>query len=341
MRWTRWFAASLVAAGLVQVSAAQEVKPTRGGFDTIVKLQATGEERNNQPNLWVFEIQMKSLRMLELPVIDAKTGTKKNEVIHYLVYKAINRELERNKDDGESVPVNVFDAPPGPDIFAPSALLVTEDNGKKAIYKDEIYHDAQAAIERREKIKLLNSVQAMKPVPEASPATDPSPASAYYGVMIFKNVDADADYYTIYLTGFSNGYKLVKGPVAYSELSQLATDKKLAINNELWNGKFNQDWRAAGDSENLFDNTVPAKPGAEESQWYYSRFPDAADDETIVWRKTLMMKYWRPGDRHERFEGEIRMQGNPVWIYRPDEPKSKTDEPKAATALKVDIKRGI
>lgn len=335
MRWTRWFTASLLAAGLVQVSAAQDVKPVRGGFDNVVKLHATGEERNNQPNLWVFEIHMKSLRMLELPVIDAKTGTKKNEVIHYLVYKAVNRELERNKDDGESTPVNAYDPAPGPDIFAPSALLVTEDNGQRAVYKDEIYHDAQAAIERREKIKLLNSVQAMKPVPTASPESELNPSSAYYGVMIFKNVDADADYYTVYLTGFSNGYKLVKGPVAYADLAPLVADKKLAINNELWNGKLNQDWRAAGDFENLFDSSVTAKPGVEESLWYYSRFPDTADADTTVWRKTLMMKFWRPGDRFERFEGEIRMQGKPVWIYRPDEPKSKSDAPEATTALKL------
>lgn len=331
MRWTRWFAASMLLVGLVPSAFAQQVPVNRGGFDYIVAPRASGEERTNQPNLWIFEIQMKSMRMLELPIVDPKTRTQKNAVFHYIVYKAVNREIERKKEEEETTPANAYDPPPGEDIFAPSALLVTEDGDEKHVYKDEIYNDAKVAIERREKIKLLNCVQAMKPVPPASPVDDPNPVSAYYGVFLFRDIDPDADYYTVYLTGFSNGYKLVNGPIDYGNLRQLASNGSLKINNELWDGKFDREWRAAGDFENLFDATVASKPGAEESQWFFTRFPDEADDQSMSWRKTVMMKFWRPGDRLQRFEGEIRMQGDPIWIFRPDVKKPKAKVQAART----------
>ena len=330
MRFTRYLLALLVIVAGTQASFAQQVKPSRGGFDITLSSRATGEERNNQSNLWVFEVQFKTLRMISVPTTDAKTGQKVDRAYHYLVYKAINRELVARKDEADARPVNQFDPSPGPEIFVPACMLITTDNGISKVYKDVIAPQAQAAIERREKLKLLNSVQAMQPLPEAV-AEDALDAKGYYGVAIFSGVDPNADYYTTYLSGFSNGYKLVKGPVAYADLKRMAFEKKLHINNEVWNGNPETEWRAAGDFENLFDDLRPMKPGADETQWFYTVRPENADAATIIWRKTIMQKYWRPGDRFDQFEAEIRGQGRPIWIYRPDDSKIDLPGSKAAT----------
>jgi hypothetical protein len=40
------------------------------------------------------------------------------------------------------------------------------------------------------------------------------------------------------------------------------------------------------------------------------------DGEEIVTRRTLVQGFWRPGDRFEQNEEEIRLKGEPEWIYR-------------------------
>lgn len=43
------------------------------------------------------------------------------------------------------------------------------------------------------------------------------------------------------------------------------------------------------------------------------------DGDLVVHRKTLVQNYWRPGDRFDEFEQEVRIQGDPQWIDRPDD----------------------
>lgn len=326
MRWNKWFLATIASMSISPLVTAQDTKPNRGGFDVVLPARSTGEELNNQANLWIFEVQFKSLRMIVVPTTNPKTGQKEPTPYHYLVYRAVNRELPRRKDETDSRPINKFDAPPGPELFAPALTLVTNDNGRTKVYKDAIAPEAQVAIARREKLTLLNSVQASKPVPEPAAEGEIS-ANGYDGVAIFRNVDPDADYFTIYMSGFSNGYKLVKGPVRYHELESLSKTKKLRINHELWNGDFGSDWRAAADFEHLFDSNRQIKAGADQSQWFYTVSAEDADSATTVWRKTIMQKYWRPGDRFDQFETEIRAVTAPIWIYRPDDSKIEFASP--------------
>uniref|UniRef100_A0A7C2K0P9 Uncharacterized protein n=1 Tax=Schlesneria paludicola TaxID=360056 RepID=A0A7C2K0P9_9PLAN len=42
----------------------------------------------------------------------------------------------------------------------------------------------------------------------------------------------------------------------------------------------------------------------------------APDGSTAIQNKTIMMKYWRPGDEFELREPEIRLDGDPQWMYR-------------------------
>ena len=45
----------------------------------------------------------------------------------------------------------------------------------------------------------------------------------------------------------------------------------------------------------------------------------ADEEKPIVWRKTLLQRFWRPGDQFDRQEKEYRFVGEPEWIYQPDD----------------------
>jgi hypothetical protein len=43
----------------------------------------------------------------------------------------------------------------------------------------------------------------------------------------------------------------------------------------------------------------------------------AAENGTeVVERRMLVQNFWRPGDRFEQFEAEIRLDGEPQWVYQ-------------------------
>ena len=42
------------------------------------------------------------------------------------------------------------------------------------------------------------------------------------------------------------------------------------------------------------------------------------DGEPIMMRKTIEQRFWRPGDEFKPQSWEYRVQGDPVWMYRPD-----------------------
>jgi hypothetical protein len=47
---------------------------------------------------------------------------------------------------------------------------------------------------------------------------------------------------------------------------------------------------------------------------------DGADGKPVVWRKSIVQEYKRPGDEFDAKEIEIRPAGEPRWLYRPEEP---------------------
>lgn len=317
-RLTRVIAAFVLCLSSADLVVAQKNAVSNGGFEFVAAPYATGEERQAQPDLWIHEVRFKTMRMIEVEATDPKTGTKRPELFYYLVYNAINREIESRQDDTDTVPVNPYDKDPVPNVFVPKFTLVTSDNGVRTVVEDAIVPEAQAAIERREGVKLLNSVQAVRRVTDVA-AADDDQAEGFNGVVIFRGVTAVTDYFTVFMTGFSNGYKLVKGPVTYDELKTLAETKKLLVNDQVWDGTAGGEWRAAARVGDVFDENALPPPNAAISQWFYTQSPDRADDTATTWRKTLVQKYWRPGDRFQQNEREVRAQGEPRWIYRPED----------------------
>lgn len=265
--WLAVFAGMMLAAVLLSVGRnnavqAQEPPKVTGGFDTSLPAIASGEELSAQSDLWMMEVTFKPMRMIVVELTDPKTGKRSREYVWYLVYKAVNRLQASNEGDADVTPVNVQDPPPSEPLFVPEFTLVSDDNGVQEIYHDAILPEAQAAIEQRERRKLLNSVEIVQPLPTATPAGAVE-ESALYGVAMFRGIDQDSDFFTLYMGGFSNGYKLVTGP----------------------------------------------------------------DGNPLFLRKTIVQEYWRPGDRFDLDEREIRQKGNPRWIYRADEVDDNTQLP--------------
>lgn len=315
------------------------------GFKVVATSQTTGIERASQSSLWVLEIQFKSLRQVQLDLPDPKTGQKRKEIVQYLIYRVVNRGLGEVKEETEAPSTNSFDPEAVPPLFIPEISLITQDNGPQNIYDDRLIPAAEKEIRKREQegktphlplgVVLKNSVKIAGAIPrEAAPGMPPE---MHYGLAMWRGVDPTADRFTIMLSGFSNGYKLVRGPVTYQELLDRVKANKLTFSDQIWDGK--STWKAASETYNLFDEKKPLPADPEANIWFYTTTYDrVTDDEEkpIVWRKTLIQRFWRPGDELNRQEKEYRFDGEPEWIYQPDDIRFPVVKrvPKIAAAAK-------
>ncbi len=310
----------LVLSGLLTTDRLS-AQVTDAGFTNVAQPHATGDERTSQTNLWVLEVQFKSLRLIRLP--HPTTGEKsKGERIVYLVYRVVNRGLGEVKDESDTVPINTFDPDVAAPLFVPEFTLVTSDNDQQKTYNDVVIPEAQKLIQSlREKRKLSNSVEIVGPIPEVTPAgTKVADEKALLGVAMFRGVDPAADRFTIMMAGFSNGYKLVRGPVSYQTLVDRVKEKKLTFSDQVWDSK--TPWRAASATFNLFDNRKQAPTNPDASIWFYTTTSDrisAEEEKPIIWRKTLVQRFWRPGDEFDQQEKEYRLVGDAEWIYQPED----------------------
>jgi hypothetical protein len=136
-------------------------------------------------------------------------------------------------------------------LFAPEFTLVAKSSTAVNTYRDVISPEAVAAINRREKGNYRSGLDVIGTLPAASNPEDADQQSLE-GVAVFRGIDTDATRYTIFMSGFSNGFELIPG-----------------------------------------DTKKPT-----------------------IRTKTVKIEYWRPGDRFDVNEPEIRIESKPVWIYR-------------------------
>ncbi|MCA9025873.1 MAG: hypothetical protein KDA86_11760 [Planctomycetaceae bacterium] len=206
----------LASAGWSSDAPAQVTR----GFDTVARAIATGEERQRQPDLRVFEVQYKLPRIVWVDITDPKTGQQQREQIWYLAYRTANRVLANREDDTNTTPVNVLDPLPGPTQFIPEFTLTTYDQqGSEQYleqYLDVILPEATAVINTIERRRpsdpvFLDSVNIVQSLPPAVPS-DAEDVDWIYGVATWRNVDPETDFFTISMRGFSNGYELKAGP---------------------------------------------------------------------------------------------------------------------------------
>jgi hypothetical protein len=198
-----------LAVGLATI-AAQAARAADEGFSTVISPLFTGEELRYQQDLWALEVSIKPMRMAYVQVTNPRSGGKSgksSEMIWYLVYKIVNRPVVRPAA-AETEPVNVEDAPP-PRIFSPHATLVYEDRDLHGGVADSIVPEALQAIIARERMDVKSSVQITGPLPKVTPA-DAKHDNAEYGVFMFRGVDPRTTAFSVYLSGFSNAYKMGK-----------------------------------------------------------------------------------------------------------------------------------
>lgn len=181
----------------------------KAGFERVAKASVGGNELLGQPALWVYETHFKKMRMLRLKTADPKTGKEQEKLYWYLVFKVINRDLGRPQDQSDTQPVNTLDDQPA-EMFLPEILLVTNDEGGPRQYPDVIRPAVQDEIARREQLELKNPVQLVSNILPVS--AEGERETAQYGVAIWENVDSRTDFFSVFFTGFSNGYRIGQSP---------------------------------------------------------------------------------------------------------------------------------
>lgn len=322
-------------------------------FPLIAKVNPTGEELSSQSRLWMMEVQMKPMRMIKVTLTNPETGRKQVENIWYLAYKAINRPLPFKDDTSNVVPINDDDKEPLEQMFVPIFTLRTDDitNGVPVSksYSDVILPEAQAAINRKEGRNYKNSVEIMQAIPTATP-DDQGEANAIEGVAMWRGVDRKTDYFTVYLAGFSNGYRYVNDPVSFQKLKEMADKGDLKPSDAVWSGASQirtaseicnwkesikaqtgviPGWQSAASVGGLIDTVKSPPPGAEDRLWYYTKTAETfpRDKRPPVWRRTIVQHFSRFGDEIDETEDEFRACMEPHWYYWPDDPKTGSPLP--------------
>jgi len=184
------------------------------------------------PSLWIAEVQYKPVRLMRLELPDPKTGELRKELVRYMVYRAIRRdytelagdgqaELQKKLADPEKDPSNVLDPETLMPLRMPRFLLQTEDKDGKVLetYTDEISVEIQNAVFRREmgrkglNLKLMNSIEAISEIGDPVATADPDALlKAAYGVAVWRNVDPEADFLSVTMSGFCNAYRISGDP---------------------------------------------------------------------------------------------------------------------------------
>ncbi len=205
-------------------AARAQTTPEEAGFKAIAASEATGEEISRQRNLWVMEVRLKPVRLVNVDVTDPKTGEKKKTLVWYVVYQAINRPITRRDDVRDTVPVNVVDPPPGPAMFVPEFTIVATDSEAAVVYEDEVIPEALAAIRKREKKPYLSTAEVIGPIPTETPLGSTN-EQVVEGVATFRGIDPATDYFTLFASGFTNGYALAGPPPTPEEAPLVLLDE--------------------------------------------------------------------------------------------------------------------
>ncbi|GIW78992.1 MAG: hypothetical protein KatS3mg105_0799 [Gemmatales bacterium] len=238
---TKWHRASRLAMLIVLASGASLAiaQPPAPFNERDVERQTNIEDK---PDIWVLDFRFKDPRLITVDI-----PGRGRKVVWYLWYQVINRDPKRR-----------------PHLFIPDFELVTHD--RKGVYHDRVLPTAQRAIQRLEdptgRLDIKNSVTiASEPIPP-SPDIDDDNAfpRAVTGVATWDDVDPDANRYSIFVSGLSNGWS--------EDDNKVIRRKTLQLN-----------FRRVGDRYNMRSSEIKFVPPA---QWIYratnySRPPDKPD----------------------------------------------------------------
>jgi hypothetical protein len=160
--------------------------------ERLVKPEANAQDADDirSPNskVWVLDFKFKDPRLIKVDV-----PGRGQKVCWYLWYQVINNTSQ-------------------PRTFIPDFELVTTD--RNTVHHDQILPKVQEAVRELEDptdyLKIKNSVTiAAEPIPPSKKDAEPR---AVTGVAIWDDVDPDATYYSIFVSGLSNGWAVTDDP---------------------------------------------------------------------------------------------------------------------------------
>jgi hypothetical protein len=195
--------ALLLVFAVVRLAAA--INPN----ERLVKPEANAQDaddiRNPNSKVWVLDFKFKDPRLIKVDV-----PGRGQKVCWYLWYQVINNTSQ-------------------PRTFMPDFELVTTD--RNTVHHDQILPKVQEAIRQLEDptdyLKIKNSVTiAAEPIPPSKKDAEPR---AVTGVAIWDDVDPDANYYSIFVSGLSNGWAVTDDPEKPGEKS-VVRRKTLQLN---------------------------------------------------------------------------------------------------------------
>ena len=192
--WGRWRIAGLVGLLVVAAAAApglvraqnpneRDVRPEPNVQDPDDIVDKEGKPRL-ESKVWVLNFRFKDPRLITVDV-----PGRGRRVCWYMWYQVLNYTGE-------------------PRAFIPDFQLVARDKNK--VYRDEVLPKVQDAIRQVEDpndyLKIKNSVTiAADTIPVSDPKGVQRPVT---GVAVWCDVDPDASYYSVFVTGLSNGWSL-------------------------------------------------------------------------------------------------------------------------------------
>lgn len=187
---SRRFGLGLLA--LLAVFAAVRLAAAINPNERLIKPESNAQDADDihSPNskVWVLDFKFKDPRLIKVDV-----PGRGQRVCWYLWYQVINNTSQ-------------------PHTFIPDFELVTTD--RNTVHHDQILPKVQESIRQLEDptdyLKIKNSVTiAAEPIPPSKKEAEPRSVT---GVAIWDDVDPDANYYTIFVTGLSNGWAVTDDP---------------------------------------------------------------------------------------------------------------------------------
>jgi hypothetical protein len=185
-RWRLLLTALVLISSLAPLALA--VNPNERTVRPEANVQDADDIRSPTSKVWVLDFKFKDPRLIKVEV-----PGRGQKVCWYLWYQVINNT-------------------PEPHTLIPDFELVTYD--RNTIHHDQILPKVQDAIRQLEDptdyLKIKNSVTiSAEPIPPSRKNADPR---AVTGVAIWDDVDPEANRYSIFVSGLSNGWAVTDDP---------------------------------------------------------------------------------------------------------------------------------
>lgn len=203
----RWGLALLAALLLFALTPllAPAVNPNERTVKPEANVQDADDIRSPTSKVWVLDFKFKDPRLIKVNV-----PGRGQKVCWYLWYQVINNTPQAH-------------------TLIPDFELVTHD--RNTVHHDQILPKVQDAIRQVEDptdyLKIKNSVTiAAEPIPPSRKDAEPRTVT---GVAIWDDVDPDSNYYSIFVSGLSNGWAVTDDPTKPGEKS-IVRRKTLQLN---------------------------------------------------------------------------------------------------------------